>query len=67
VDDDQIKALQLIALCDKDQPLSASDVAAIHQLLGESSVTVCGLGKSKLESAPLFVSGVGTSFFVILV
>ena len=43
----QDKVDQLIALCDKDKPLSASDVAAIHQLLAAGSGVVDGIGKSR--------------------
>ena len=43
----QDKVDQLIALCDKDKPLSASDVAAIQQLLAAGSGVVDGIGKSK--------------------
>jgi hypothetical protein len=45
--DNQTKTLQLIALCDKDPPLSASDVAAIQQLLAAGKSVACGLGQSK--------------------
>ena len=51
--DDQTKTRQLIALCDKDQPLSASDVAAIQQLLAAGASVACGIGQSKWVNARL--------------
>jgi hypothetical protein len=45
--DDQTKTRHLIALCEKDQPLSASDVAAIQQLLAADASVACGIGQSK--------------------
>ena len=45
--DNQTKTRQLIALCDQDQPLSASDVAAIQQLLAADASVACGLGQSE--------------------
>ena len=46
-DQTQTKTGQLIALCDQDQPLSASDVAAIQQLLAADARVACGLGQSE--------------------
>ena len=45
--DNQTKIDRLIALCDNDQPLSSSDIAAIQQLLAAGSNVACGLGASK--------------------
>lgn len=45
--DDHTKTQQLIALCDKDPPLSASDIVAIQQLLAAGKNVACGLGQSK--------------------
>ena len=43
----QDKVDQLIAVCEKDKPLSASDVAAIRQLLAAGAGVVNGKGKSR--------------------
>lgn len=43
----QDKVDQLIALCEKAKPLSASDVAAIRQLLAAGAGVVNGKGKSR--------------------
>ena len=46
-DQTQTKTGQLIALCDKDPPLSASDIVAIQQLLAAGKNVACGLGQSE--------------------
>ena len=43
----QDKVDQLIALCEKEKPLSASDVAAIRQLLAAGAGVVNGKGVMK--------------------
>jgi hypothetical protein len=43
----QDKVDQLIALCEKEKPLSASDVDAIRQLLAAGAGVVNGKGVSK--------------------
>ena len=43
----QDKVDQLIALCEKDEPLSASDVAVIRRLLAAGAGVVNGKGKSR--------------------
>lgn len=45
--DNQTKIDQLIALCDNDEPLSTSDIAAIKQLLAAGAKVACGLGRSE--------------------
>ncbi len=44
---EQEKVDQLIALCEKKKPLSASDVAAVQKLLAAGAGVVNGRGESK--------------------
>ena len=44
---EQQKVDLLIALCEKEKPLSASDVAAIQQLLAAGAGVANGRGKSE--------------------
>ena len=44
---EQDKVDRLIALCEKEKPLSASDVAAVQQLLAAGAGVANGRGKSK--------------------
>jgi hypothetical protein len=44
---EQDKVDQLIALCDKEKPLSASDVAAVQKLLAAGAGVAIGIGKSE--------------------
>ena len=44
---EQDKVDRLIALCDKENPLSASDVAAVQQLLAAGAGVANGRGKSE--------------------
>ena len=44
---EQDKVDRLIALCEKGKPLSASDVAAVQQLLAAGAGVANGRGKSK--------------------
>ncbi len=44
---EQDKVDRLIVLCEKEKPLSASDVAAVHQLLAAGAGVANGRGESK--------------------